>query len=217
MKENHKSEVEGGVIKGAFNGSVGDVSNEANGKDGNSSIKNGEDSMKENGDKENNKESLLRVEQTPKSSKEMAAKPTIVLEMATGAEPDMVTVEEEHREDVLSSGVTENTTERSENAPERASESASDNTSFPARRSSVSLPSSDLDPSTLNTPRQVRQSRRSPSVALSISSTSSGHQTISSVIFVKKALETINRSKDARKISALDTSVSRALSMYTEK
>jgi hypothetical protein len=72
--------------------------------------------------------------------------------------------------------------------------------------------SSDIESSTLSAPRQTRQSRRSPSIALSISSTSSGHQTISSVIFIKKALESISKSKDARKISALDTSVSKALS-----
>jgi hypothetical protein len=57
-----------------------------------------------------------------------------------------------------------------------------------------------------------RRSRRSPSVALSVSSTASGHQTVSSMVFIKKALDAIKNSKDARRISALDNAVSKAMS-----
>lgn len=59
-----------------------------------------------------------------------------------------------------------------------------------------------------------RRSKRTSSIALSVSSTSSGHQTVSSIVFVKKALETLDKSKDARKIPALDSSIKKALSEY---
>lgn len=68
----------------------------------------------------------------------------------------------------------------------------------------------DSTPSTPNSTN--RRSRRTPSIALSISSTSSGHQTVSSIVFVKKALDAIGKSNDARKISSLDTAVKKALS-----
>lgn len=68
----------------------------------------------------------------------------------------------------------------------------------------------DSTPSTPNSTN--RRSRRTPSIALSISSTSSGHQTVSSIVFVKKALETIGKSNDGRKISSLETAVKKALS-----
>jgi hypothetical protein len=68
----------------------------------------------------------------------------------------------------------------------------------------------DSTPSTPNSTN--RRSRRTPSIALSISSTSSGHQTVSSIVFVKKALEAIGKSNDARKISSLETAVKKALS-----
>lgn len=70
---------------------------------------------------------------------------------------------------------------------------------------------SESDPSTPNS-HSRRRSKRAPSIALSISSTGSGQQTVSSMVFVKKALETISKSSDARKISPLDNAVKKALS-----
>lgn len=58
----------------------------------------------------------------------------------------------------------------------------------------------------------IRSKRRAPSIALSTSRSSSGQQTVSSLVFVKNAMEIIAKSKDAKKNDALDTAVQKALS-----
>lgn len=91
----------------------------------------------------------------------------------------------------------------------------SSTTEFPTLSNSSTAPSSvpvtvnDNSSEQTQSPK-IRRSRRAPSLALSIGSTSSGKQTISASVFIKKAMETIKNSKDARKISALETSVSKA-------
>lgn len=65
-------------------------------------------------------------------------------------------------------------------------------------------------------PDTSRHNRRAPSIALSVSSTASGVQTVSSMVFIKKALESIAASKDARKILALDSAVKKALTQIKE-
>lgn len=63
--------------------------------------------------------------------------------------------------------------------------------------------------------RTGRRSRRSPSIALSLSSvTTSGQQIVSSSVFIKKALTTIKNHKVTSRNAALDGSVSKALNIF---
>lgn len=72
------------------------------------------------------------------------------------------------------------------------------------------------DPSTssLSLPKP-RRSKRSPSFALSVSSVSNtGQQTVSSIVFIKNAMESISKHKATSKNLTLSSTVTRALSMF---
>lgn len=59
-----------------------------------------------------------------------------------------------------------------------------------------------------------RRNRRSPSIALSIASTSSGQHSIPVIMLVKKAFDIIKASKDARKMPALEKAITTAISQF---
>ncbi|ODQ68350.1 hypothetical protein NADFUDRAFT_54895 [Nadsonia fulvescens var. elongata DSM 6958] len=60
-------------------------------------------------------------------------------------------------------------------------------------------------------PASRRHKNRSPSIALSISSTSSGQKTVSSMVFIQSALELISKSKEAKRTPALENATKKAL------
>lgn len=64
----------------------------------------------------------------------------------------------------------------------------------------------------LATPKP-RRSKRSSSFVLSQSSVNSGQHTVSSAVFIKKALETISKHKTTAKNAPLDSATTKALSM----
>lgn len=77
-----------------------------------------------------------------------------------------------------------------------------------------SLPVIPVDPQ--NDTRKRRHTRLAPSLALSISSiTNTGQQTVSSSVFIKKAMQTISKHKVTAKNPVLKTSVTNALSTYS--
>lgn len=74
-----------------------------------------------------------------------------------------------------------------------------------------SLPVTPVDPK--HDTRKKRHTKMSPSLALSVSSiTSTGHQTVSSSVFIKKAMQLISRHKATAKNSTIKAAVTKALS-----
>lgn len=68
---------------------------------------------------------------------------------------------------------------------------------------------------TVSPTRTGRRSKRSPSLALSVSSiTATGQHVISSDVFIKKALKAIKAHKSTSKVPALDGSVTKALNIF---
>lgn len=123
-----------------------------------------------------------------------------------GSEPDLQSTSASASNNINSDNVEAN---ESIDSPD----TTKNESSFTGKEDSVSVTSE--TPSTSRpalTPTGFRKrSKRSHSIALSIASTSSGQQSIPVIMLVKKAFEKIKSSKDARRITALETAISNAM------